>query len=401
MNPLRDAFVLLVDLGVVVVAARSGGAVARRIGQPAVVGEVGAGILLGPTLLGAFSAQSVEDLRPFGTAGVVAFAFLVGLQLDHARLPALRAVSAIAASSFALPFCGGLAVAAALAEPARGRPLGFFLFVAAAMSITAFPVLVRILDESGLRSTPTGALAVACAVVNDVLGWLALACALFVFRAEGRWWTLPLGLSETAAFVIVLTRIVGPALRLSSRRGTTPFLACSLCGLAGSAALTDAIGLHAIVGAFAFGAVARRSTDAAAHATLAATARPVAKVLLPVYLVLPGLGVDLRMLGSGGTGMTAVIIGVASIGKVAGAYGAARLFGTARREAVKLGMLMNTRGLMELIALNIGLSVGVIDGRLYGMFLIMALVTTAATGPALRLLAWLGRDAPAASPAAG
>jgi Kef-type K+ transport system membrane component KefB len=394
---MRDAFILLADLGAVVLAARAAGALARHIGQPVAVGAIAAGIVLGPTLLAAFPMRSVADLRPYGNAGLVAFAFLIGLEFDRARLPALRAVSAIAASSFALPFCGGIVVAAALDDGDRASRSGFFLFVASAMSITAFPVLVRILDDSVLRTTRTGVLAVACAVVNDLFGWLTLAAALAVFRSDGHWWRLALTVIEGMAFLVVLTWLVGPLLGVLSRRGTASFFVFSLCGLAGSAVMTDAVGLHSVFGAFAFGAVVRRYVDEGAYTKLAAPARTIASVLLPVYLALPGLGLDLRVLGAGATGTTALITGVASIGKLAGAYGAARLFGVARGEAVTLGILLNTRGLMELIALNVGLSAGIVDVQLYAMFLVMALATTAATGPALWLLAWLRREAPSSA----
>lgn len=403
---IHDGLLSALDLGIILLTARFAGLGARRIGQPAVIGEVLAGILLGPTILGLlpgnppaalFTAHAVAPLTWLGTIGLIGFVFTIGLEFDWRRLPRSGNVAMIAALSFGLPFCAGLAVAASLygghhiVDHRRVGHVAFLVFVAAVMSISAFPVLVRILDEHRLRRTPLGALAIACAVVNDTIGWLAISAAIVAFGASQHSWTLPLMLAEAVAFLLGLKYILGPAIcRLSGAGsrdlGPLGLATVMVAGLGGCAAATEAMGLHYIFGAFAFGLLVSSRGSSALRTSLVRGTHVVVATLLPIYLVMPGLAVNLRSLNPGTIGEVVLVLTVASAAKIVGGAAPARLTGLKWRDAIALGTLLNTRGLMELVALNIGRSLGILDSELYAVLLIMALATTVATSPALRVL---------------
>lgn len=411
MDPTREATeitaIVLVDIAVIVLAARVAGSAFRRIGQPVVIGEIVAGILLGPTLLGALpgdlsSELFPSDVRPFlkviGDLGLVLFMFMVGLQLDLRLVRRLRRAGAISASSVAVPFALGLVLAVWL-HPSHDSVGGetvdfvpFALFIGAAMSITAFPVLARILLERGMHQTHLGALVLACAAVDDVLGWSVLALALASLGSQGQLTDVPLILLATVAFALFMAFVARPLVldRMVAlyHRGAalTPGLLAAILGAIGICAwATQEIGVHFVFGAFVLGLVFPRDHSAELRARLNDQLEPlVTLLLLPVFFVLPGLGINLRDLGWEQFGELALILVVACGGKFLGATGMAKLQGFDWRRAAAIGTLMNTRGVMELVVLNVGLAAGVIDLELYTVLVLMAIVTTLMTGPLLR-----------------
>jgi Kef-type K+ transport system membrane component KefB len=393
---------VLLALIAIVVTARMLGFVFARLHQPAVIGELLAGIVLGPTLLGdvtggAFGPEVKSALSVIGNLGLVVFAFLVGLELDLGMLRRRgRTTVTISLASVGVPFAFGL-LAAAILYPAHRRVGGeivefsaFALFIGTALAITAFPVLARILAQGGLLRTDLGILVLACAAVEDLIAWTLLALTLAVASADSAW-QLPQILGGTALFAAVLLLAGRPLLHrlLAGGRsrsiGDPALLALAVGGAVLSACVTGVIGVHLILGAVLFGIAFPRGP--VLRARLERSLQPMTMtVLLPVFFALPGLGVNLRDSLAGGVGPLLLVLGVACAGKLLGATGAARGIGTPWRESVAIGVLMNTRGLMELVALNVGHSAGIIDDELYGLFVIMAVATTLIAGPALRLL---------------
>jgi len=404
--PAGDALgVVLRAMIVIVASARALGVVFRRLGQPPVVGEVLAGIVLGPSLLGwlwpagataLVPPEAAPALRVLADVGVVLFMFLVGLELDLGLLARrTRATVAVSHASIVVPFLLGSALALWL-YPRVGTGdvpfVVFALFLGVAMSVTAFPVLARILRDLGIQRTELGAVALGCAAVDDVTAWILLALVVGVARASldaaGR--TLVLA----AAYVLVLATVVRPLVarlvrRFDARDDVPESLVAGACvALLASAFVTEAIGIHALFGAFALGAIVPH--DARITADLGRRlGDPVRILLLPAYFAFTGLRTQIGLLaGPTEWVLAAAVVATASAGKFGGSYVAARLTGIAPRMAASLGVLLNTRGLMELVVLNIGLDLGVISPTLFAVMVVMALVTTLATSPVVR---WLGR----------
>lgn len=379
--------------------ARLAGTLFRRIGQPPVIGEVVAGIALGPSLLGGWSgALFPADVRPLlkilAGLGLAVFMFLVGLQLDLTHLGGRarrRASTGVAVAGTVVPFGLGMLLAVALHKShGRGDFLPFALFIGAAMSTTAFPVLARILQERGLYDKPLGVLTMASAAGDDVLTWATLAVVVAIVAATGAW-TLPYILVLAIAFGAVMIFAVRPALARHGERALGQGeLTLVVAGLLGCAFLTSAIGVHEIFGAFLLGAVFPRGPFADA---VRSRLESVAAILLPVFFVTTGLNVDIGGIGVEGVGLLGLILLVACAGKFIGAGVGARSQGLAWRESVALGVLMNTRGLTELVVLNIGRDLGVLDDELFTLLVVMAVVTTVATSPLLDVVRpdpWLG-----------
>ncbi|MGP2438992.1 cation:proton antiporter domain-containing protein [Streptomyces sp. JW3] len=403
---------LLVGLALMVLLARLLGALARRLGQPPVIGEVLAGILLGPTLFHGTLSDALfpDSTRPLLSAlaavGVAVFMFVVGLDWDAALIRGSGAVApAVSVSSIVLPFGLGAALGLYLLDDhGTGDRTAFMLFMGISMSITAFPVLARILTDRGMVRTPLGVVALACASIDDVLAWSLLAAVVAVSGAAGPdQWRILLAVPYLLAMLFVLR----PVLRRLAARGTglglTPTVfAGVLVGLLLSAAATEWLGLHYIFGAFLFGVVLPRAgTQQLRHEVHDRLGQMSGTLLLPVFFLVAGLQVDLSGVGVGGLGDLALILLVAVGGKFAGAYAAARLSRMPVRQSAALATLMNTRGLTELIVLNVGLQLGFIGQDLYSLMVVMAVVTTAMAGP---LLTWLlGRRTgqEPAGPAAG
>ncbi|UGT68776.1 cation:proton antiporter [Nocardia gipuzkoensis] len=388
--PSHQMIFLLLDLVLIVGAARLLGWLAERLGQPAVIGEIVAGILAGPTVLGAQLSEAVFplDIRSYLTAfanvGVMIFMFSAGLEMDLRSIAGRRrSVTAIALSAYIAPFALGSVIALwALARHDGDNRLTFALFIGCALAVTAFPVLARILHDRKLLGTPLGQSAMTCAAVDDVLAWCGLAVVIAIARpGTDHHWRLLLFIP----LVLVLWWAVRPALDHLSRTGSEKNSGNMVfLGVAGAlllGATTEWLGLHLIFGAFLFGVVFPRRLRAAVDSG----AQLLSSIFLPAFFVVAGLQVDLGALDRAAIGEFAAIMFAAIAGKLGGTYLAARLARTDRAESAALAALMNTRGLTELVILNIGLTIGVIEQRLYSLLVMMALVTTAMTAPLLKL----------------
>ncbi|RLK58208.1 cation:proton antiporter [Actinokineospora cianjurensis] len=386
------ATILLLDLALIIVLARALGAGARALGQPPVIGEVLAGVFVLPLLIsngiggGLFPASIRADLSALANIGVALFMFVVGMELDGGLLRGKgKVAAAVATASILLPLGLGTLLAWYLADAhAPTERTGFFVFIAVALSITAFPVLARILTDRGMQRTPVGSLALTCAAINDVLAWVLLAVAVTLTgQGHGNQWLVLLVVPYLALMVWVVRPLLG---RLLVGRGklTPGALAVVVAGVLLSAAFTEWIGLHLIFGAFLFGVVMPR--QGARELVHDRVAELNGVLLLPIFFIVAGLKVDLSAFSTTGLGELAWILLAAITGKFLGAFGAARLSGMSTRHSAVLGTLMNTRGLTELIVLSIGAELGLLDARLYTLMVVMALLTTAMAGPLLALL---------------
>ena len=396
---------LILQIAVILVAARVVGMAFRRIGQPQVVGEMVAGILLGPSLLGwaapdafavLFPPASLPALNSLSQIGLVLFMFLVGVEFDPVLLRG-RGNAAVITShvSIVAPFLLGTLLALPLyprLSDASVSFTGFALFMGAAMSVTAFPVLARILTERNLLRTRLGAVAIACAAVDDVSAWTLLALVVVIVRAgaaEMPLWLTVGGSVVYVAFVVTVVRRLLAKLEtyyLSRGRLTQDMVAGIVLLLLASAWVTEWLGIHALFGAFVVGAVMPKHprfthelTDRLQDVTVV--------LLLPLFFAFTGLRTSIGLVqGTELWLITGLVVLVAVVGKLGGSAVAARLTGLTWREAGALGVLMNTRGLMELVILTIGLELGVISPALFTMMVLMALVTTFMTTPLLELV---------------
>ncbi len=407
---------LLVQIAVVVIAARVVGLLFRRIGQPQVMGEMVAGILLGPSFFGAwapglsaqlFPAASLGFLNSISQVGLLVFMFLVGLELNP-RLLRDRGHTAVVTShaSIVVPFFLGALLSLHLYPRLSDSSVtftGFALFMGAAMSVTAFPVLARILTERKLTRTRVGVVAIACAAVDDVTAWCILAVVVAIVRAGGHGlppWATVLGSAVyVVAMVLIVRRVLAPLERHFQRDGrvTQDMLGLILLVALASAWTTEALGVHALFGAFLAGAVMPKG-EGFVHAVTGKLEDITVVLLLPLFFAFTGLRTRIGLVeGAEMWGFCALIVLVAVVGKFGGSTVAARLTGMRWRESAAIGALMNTRGLMELVILNIGLDIGVISPAVFAMMVMMALVTTFMTSPLLELVypARLIRESPA------
>lgn len=413
--PAQDVlFHVLLALVVIVAAARACGALVARLHQPPVMGEVLAGILLGPSLLGQISPAAMHYLQPPAIApilsniaqvGVMLFMFLVGLELDTARLGRrTRAMIVISQVSIVVPFLLGMGLAVILYPrlSSAGVPFTVFsLFLGVSLSVTAFPVLARILTDRGLQGSDLGLVALSCAAVGDVTAWCLLAFVTAVASAalSSAWITFALSALYVAVMLGVVRPLVVRAVRAQELRGSVSqgAIALAIAGMLVSALATEAAGIHAIFGAFLAGALIPHDSRLAQTLTRA-LADLVVVLFLPVFFASTGMRTEIGLVsGAAQWLLCGLIIVTASAGKFGGTFAAARAMGFGGRDAAALGVLMNTRGLMELIVLNVGLERGILSPTLFAMLVLMAVVTTFATTP---LLDWLMRqaDAPAAEP---
>jgi Kef-type K+ transport system membrane component KefB len=400
-----NLIVLVAQIAVIILASRIVGYVFRKIGQPQVLGEMLAGILLGPSLLGwlapafsatLFPAASLSLLNAVSQLGLVLFMFLVGLELnakelyEHGSGTILTSHVSIVAP-FVLAAVLSLYLYPRLSDDTVSF-MGFALFMGAAMAITAFPVLARILTDRQLLRTRLGTIAIACAAVDDVSGWCILAYIVVLIRASqsaSPVWTTLAGL---AIFLIVmilgLRRILTWFERRYARTGflSDDALALVLLFVLASAFSTEALGLHLLFGAFIAGAVMPKDPRFVAYLTEKFESVTIL-LLLPLFFAFTGLRTRIGLVKGGEMWFYCLlIIAVAVLGKLGGTSIAARVGGLSWRDATALGILMNTRGLMELVILNIGLDLRVISPTLFSMMVIMALVTTFMTTP---LLQWI------------
>lgn len=386
--------VLLADLALIIVVARAMGRLAAVLGQPSVLGEILAGILLGPTLFdGAVSdALFPEPVRPhlgaLASLGLVLFMFAVGLEFDFGRLRGAGRMTGITAAGSALvPFGLGLLLAWFLMrdhQPADRT--AFMLFIGVVVSVTAFPVLARILSDRGLIGTWLGVVALSAAAVCDLAAWTTLAGIQALMGGARDHWQVLLAVPYVGVLVAVRPLLRRWLARGGAERGVSlGDFALLLVGALVSAAVTQWLGLHFVLGAFAFGLAVPRMRPSMQEGVVHRT-RYATTLLLPVYFVTSGLKVDLSAIGGSDLLQLGVIMAVAVTGKLGGTWIAARSQGLSARGSAVLASLMNTRGLTELIALGVGLEAGLLDERLYALFVVMAVVTTGMTGPLLRLL---------------
>ncbi|MBV9880261.1 MAG: cation:proton antiporter [Gemmatirosa sp.] len=399
---MPDLALLLAQLLVILAAGHAAGWLARRLGQSAIIGEIAAGLALGPSLFGAiaptaaaalFPANGVGALSTLSQIGVVLFMFVVGLRLDMGLLRGqARVAIATSQASIVVPFALGLALAPRL-FPAFAGPQAsartFALFVGASLSVTAFPVLARILGDRDMTRTPLGAFALASAAADDVSAWCMLAGVIAAARAGDAPIAVATTIVSIALYAATALVVARPILRrfapMMAARGRGAVIVGVLIALA-SALATERLGVHALFGAFLAGAIVPRDEGVAER--IAATLDPVVSpILLPVFFAFTGLRTSLALVDGAGAWWTCGLVFLAAVaGKLGGSAVAARTFGSSWREALSIGVLLNTRGLMELVILNAGLDAGIISPTLFTMMVLMALATTAMTSPLLSLL---------------
>jgi Kef-type K+ transport system membrane component KefB len=410
-NVQHSLSILLLQVVVIVAAARLLGSFFYRIRQPRVIGEIVAGILLGPSLLGwlapgvqgfLFPSTSLGSLQLLSQIGVILFMFVVGIELD-VQLLRKKADAAVLVShaSILVPFLLGTAAALLLYRslaPAGTRFSAFALFLGVAMSITAFPVLARILDERKMSTSFLGSTAIACAAVDDVTAWCLLAVVVALVRStglEGALMTILLTLLFIAAMLFVVrprvARLVGERPPEHSRSGG--LLAGIFLFVFASALLTEIIGIHALFGAFLAGVCMPPSPGVRQYLRERLETFSAA-FLLPLFFAFTGLRTQIGLLDNWWSWLAcALIIAVAIAGKLGGSMLAARWTGMAWGDSFSLGVLMNTRGLVELIVLNVGYDLGILSPRIFAMLVLMALVTTFMTSPVLDAFGVLRRKA--------
>ncbi|TXK49275.1 cation/H(+) antiporter [Pontibacter qinzhouensis] len=403
-NLTHPLAILLVQIIVIIVTARLFGFLFNKIGQPTVIGEIVAGIFLGPSLLGwlfpelsvvLFPVQSLGNLQFLSQIGLILFMFVVGMELDLKvlRTKAHDAV-VISHASIIIPFALGMGLAYFIYAgyaPANVSFLSFALFTGIAMSITAFPVLARIVQERGISKTRLGTVVITCAAADDITAWCILAAVIAIVKAGSfvsSLYTMVLAIT----YVVFMLKLVQPFLKrlgnIYSNKETLskPIVAVFFLVLLLSAYMTEVIGIHALFGAFMAGVM--MPDNIRFRNIFVEKIEDIALVLLlPLFFVFTGLRTQIGLLNNSSLWLIcALIIVVATIGKLVGSALAARFVGHTWRESLIIGSLMNTRGLMELVVLNIGYDLGVLSPEIFAMMVLMALVTTFLTGPALDLI---------------
>jgi Kef-type K+ transport system membrane component KefB len=394
--------ILVLQIAVVIAASRAVAVLFQKMRQPKVIGEMFAGIMLGPSLLGwmaphfsasVFRPPSLGYLSALSQVGVVMYMFLVGLGLNHKTLREHGHAAVLCShASIQAPFVLGAALAFVLYPRLSDDSVtftGFAPFMGAAMSVTAFPVLARILSDRDIMGTKLGSLAIACAAVDDVTGWCILSYIVLVVRAHRASTPLWITLGGLGAFLLLMFYGMRPLLHkfeiVYSRRGqlTESAIAIMVVVVLLSAVTTEVLGLHLLFGSFLAGAIMPKDSKFVRH-ILDQFKTPIVVLLLPLYFAFTGLRTSLRLIrGPEMWLFCGAIILVAIAGKLGGSMTAARASGGHWREAAGLGILMNTRGLMELVILNIGLDIGVISPALFSMLVLPALATTFMTTPLL------------------
>lgn len=402
--PTKLTATVLLGLAVIVAGAALGAAAARRLGQPAVVGEMTAGLLIGTSLFGLaprtlpqmlFPEQARSVLSVIAQVGLVLFMFGVGYETDPRLLRRTGpAAATIGIGSVIIPLGLGVAVAFGL-HPWHDHigsqhvaTLPFVLFLGAALSITAFPVLARILTEQGARGTPLGDCVLAAAALADLLAWGLLAAVTSIATGSGaaNIIRMVVGVAVIGLALVVLRLLLARLFRsrlCRSHAATAPFLILVVCTFL-TAWASSWIGLHAVFGAFAFGVSVPRQALHAASPRAAVRVEEVSLLFVPVFFIITGLSVDLASFDGQALLELAGLLVVACLSKFAGAAGAARIVGLDVRTSSAVGVLMNARGLTELVVIDIGVSLHVLDATLASELIVMALVTTMITGPLFR-----------------
>lgn len=399
--------ILLAQIVTIIFVARFFGWICKKIGQPTVIGEIIAGIVLGPSLIGMyfpefssalFPTQSLGNLQFLSQIGLILFMFVIGMELDLKVLKnkAHEAV-VISHASIIIPFALGMGLAYFIYEsfaPQGVQFLSFGLFLGIAMSITAFPVLARIVQERGLHKTRLGTIVITCAAADDITAWCLLAAVIAIVKA-GSFVSALYIIGLAAAYVLLMIKVVRPFLKrvgdLHSTREnlSKPIVAIFFLTLIISSYATEVIGIHALFGAFMAGAIMPENTRF--RSIFIEKVEDVALVLLlPLFFVFTGLRTEIGLLNDPFLWkVTGLIILVAVVGKFIGSALAAKFVGQNWKDSLTIGALMNTRGLMELVVLNIGYDLGVLTPEIFAMMVIMALVTTFMTGPSLDFINWI------------
>ena len=403
-NLTHPLALLLAQIITIIIVARILGWVCKKIGQPTVIGEIAAGILLGPSFVGMyfpefsaalFPAKSLGNLQFLSQIGLILFMFMVGMELDLKALKT-KAQDAVVIShaSIIIPFTLGIGLAYFIYSffaPQGVQFLSFGLFLGIAMSITAFPVLARIVQERGIHKTRLGAIVITCAAVDDITAWCILAAVIAIVKA-GSFGSSVYIILLAVGYVFLMLKVVRPFLRRvgdlypSRENMSKPIVAIFFLTLIISSYTTEVIGIHALFGAFLAGTI--MPDNMKFRNILIEKIEDVALVLLlPLFFVFTGLRTEIGLLNDVFLWkITGLIILVAVTGKFIGSALAAKFVGQNWRDSLSIGALMNTRGLMELVVLNIGYDLGVLSPKIFAMMVIMALVTTFMTGPALDLI---------------
>ena len=394
---------LLAQIAVIIVAGNIAGWLCKKMGQPRVIGEIFAGIALGPSLVGrffpafshaVFPAQSLGSLQFLSQIGLIIFMFVIGMELD------LRAIKnkskdaiVISHASIIVPFALGIGLAYLIYQSLAPVGVPFFsfgLFMGISMSITAFPVLARICQERGINKTRLGALVITCAAADDITAWCLLTVVIAVVKA-GSVMSFVYTALMAIVYVIIMLKGVKPLLKYIYSRNIRPGyvgmpVALFFLTLIISSYATEAIGIHALFGAFMAGIV--MPDNITFRGVFVERIKDVALfLLLPLFFVFTGLRTQIGLLNDAYLwGICALTILVAVTGKFIGSASAAKFVGQSWKDSLSIGALMNTRGLVELIVLNIGYDLGVLNKEVFAILVIMALVTTFMTVPTLNLL---------------
>jgi Kef-type K+ transport system membrane component KefB len=407
---LQAPGILIMQLIIIMIVARLMGYIFQMAGQPLVIGEIVAGLLLGPSVLGAlapqisgyiFPPESIGVLQQFSQLGLIFFMFIIGMELDPAVI-GKSAGKALLISTFstALPFVTGILLAYYLRDdfsPKEVTFTSFALFMGTTMCITAFPILARIVQERKLTGTPVGTMAITVAAIGDVVAWCILAVVIAIVKSGSLSQSfLTIGLS--AIYILIMLRVVKPFMyrlgRVYTSRETMskPIIAFVFLLILISSLISEAIGIHALFGAFMAGVVMpenlsfkRVFTEKIQDVSLV--------ILLPLFFVSTGLRTEIGLINSWPLWSVCIVITLIAIaGKLGGTILASRITGLNWNHSLTLGVLMNAKGLMELIVLNIGYELGILSPEVFAMLVLMALATTLLTGPGLSLIAYFKSD---------
>lgn len=401
-NNLHNSIALLIlQIITIIIVARFLGFLFKKMGQPIVIGEILAGIILGPSLLGAyfpdfsnflFSKESLGGLQILSQIGLVLFMFVIGMELNLKELKnTAYEATVISHASIIIPFALGIALAYYLYPifaPINIPFISFSLFIGIAMSITAFPVLARIVQEKGLHKTKIGALSLICAAINDITAWCLLAVIIAVVKA-GSFLSSIYTIAFAIGYVVIMISVVRPFLKKIESTSKSDislnktFVVIVFLVLLISSFITETIGIHALFGAFMAGTIMPENPRF--RKLFIEKIEDVALVMfLPIFFVISGLRTEIGLIDSPYLWkLTGIIIALAIIGKFAGSAFAAKLVGLSWKDSLTIGTLMNTRGLMEIVVLNIGYDLGVLSAEVFVMLVIMALTTTFMTGLSL------------------
>jgi Kef-type K+ transport system membrane component KefB len=402
--------ILLLQIITIILVARVFSFICRRIGQPSVIGEIAAGIFLGPSFLSMYFPEysaflfpplSMGNLQFLSQIGLILFMFIIGMELDL-KILSRGAAGAVVIShaSIIIPFAMGMVLSYFMYDsfaPENVKFLPFSLFMGIAMSITAFPVLARILHERGMTKSRIGTLVITCAAADDVTAWFLLAAVIAIVKA-GSFVSSIFTISMAAGYVAVMLLGVRPFLKkmgeiYSNKESLSkPVVAVFFVILLLSSFTTEIIGIHALFGAFVAGVIMPSNMNF--RNIFIEKVEDVSLVLLlPLFFVFTGLRTEIGLLNEGYLwGYCAIIIAIAVAGKFVGSALAARFVGQSWKNSLTIGALMNTRGLMELVVLNIGYDLGVLSPEIFAMMVIMALATTLMTGPALDFINWYWKE---------